>query len=197
MRPIYSVVAAAATFLGAVAVGDRSSLQESRAQAVANKQVRGTVSVRPLTLDKVIDHSKKIFSGVCTEIKEGLDVKAIEEGKEVTLKAIATEFTFKIEQGIKGVMGGEIKFRQWNGIEHYIEKGKKYVLFLPAPSTYGFSSPVGFQYGQCDVYKKDNEKGEFVFSIHKEHGYKGKEFKYEDFIKTVNDTIAKQDKNKK
>lgn len=186
MRPIYSVVAAAATFLGAAVNNNNLNQAIAQVKPADKKAETGKTFVHaiPLTLEETIDSSERIFYGVCTEIKE-LDSKKF--SKEI-------EYTFKIEKGIKGVMGGETKYVSYGLFPVLHEKDKKYVLFLPKASKSGLCSPVAFNYGSLEVYRQSNEKEEFVFYIGKENNGKGKEFKLEDFIKTVNDTLEKKNK---
>lgn len=173
MKPIYSVVAAAATLLGAVTIGNQNSgsplaIQTASAQRVA-----------PVTLEEMVADSEKIFSGTCIKIEEFK--------KDPKAQVPSVEFTFKITEGLKGVMGGETKFKQYNRKELIIPSymvGEKYILFLSPPSERsGLTAPIGLQQGCVDVYKKNGEKGEFV-------NYKGNEIKYEHFVNTIKDTLV-------
>ena len=126
----------------------------------------------PLKLEEMVSASKKIFSGECTEIKEV---------KEDPTKISFIEFTFKVDKGIKGVEGKEVKFKQYNRLPGY-DKGQKYVLFLPSPGKLDLLYPIGGDQGRLQIYKKDKGKEEFVT-------YKGNEIRLEDFRNTVQDII--------
>ena len=173
MRPIYSVVAAVATLLGAAAVDNQNSGSPLAIQIASAQRVV------PVTLEEMVTDSEKIFSGICTKIEEFK--------KDPKAKVSSIEFTFKIAEGLKGIMGGETKFKQYNGKEIRIpgyNVGEKYILFLSAPSpNSGLTAPVGLQQGCLSVYKKDGQKGEFI-------NYKGNEIKYEDFRNTIQDIVA-------
>ncbi len=195
MRPIYSVVAAAATFLGAAAVGDKNpKLLQTNVQAATNASAISADRKPDFRfLKEVIKESEHIFSGVCTKIEK------IEKDPKTEYPVI--ELTFKITDGLKGVKGGEFKFRlsgnSNNPKENIFHEKQKCILLLRTP-TGGLTGALGL-YGRkdrFDVYKKDGEMGEFVFYEYGGINRLTKEFKYEDFMKTIKDIITKQSNKK-
>ncbi len=178
----------AAALLGAVTIGDKNSTlltPQARAQAVVadNKATTGT-------LEKMIADSEKIFTGVCIKVEK---IK-----KDPKAEFAVVELTFKITDGLKGVKGSELKFKlpdnPNNPKLNIFDEKQKSILFLKTP-TNGITPSLGL-YGQqerVDVYRKDGKMGEFIYY---RHGARGEEFKYEEFIKTVKDTIVKQNNKK-
>ena len=173
MKP-YFYPALTAAFLGAVVTSDKGSILPIQTAAIASPH---TI---PLTLEEVIASSQKIFSGVC--------VKAEEFPKDPVAKVPSIEFTFKITDGLKGVMGNEIKFKQYNRPELVsgYAKGQKFILFLatPSPKT-GFTAHIGLEKGHFNVQTKNGK--EFV-------NYKGKEIPYEDFVEVVKSFLKEKAK---
>lgn len=111
----------------------------------------------PVNLEEIISSSDRIFSGICTEIKE------IE--KDPLAKLAVVKFTFKITEGIKGVNGkNEISFKQWKPTarDASYEIGKKYILFLHPNSKIGLTTPVGFLQGYFEINIDNTTKEEFV-----------------------------------
>lgn len=128
-------------------------------------------SLRPLTLEQLSSRATLIFHAevVNNEVREDLQSSQV-----VTLT------TFRVLELIKGQVNGEdgrthtIKQlggtmaggRQRlmvHGIPDFVP-GRQYVLFLPAPSRLGFSSPLGLHQGSFTVSEKNGTK--FVSNGH-------------------------------
>ena len=92
--------------------------------------------------------ANRIFIGNCISI----------ENKNMTIQGhsmLVTEYTFQVTQGLKGVTGQTLVFRQFRstqgagavvGMPEY-QKGKNYMLFLGKDSDYGLTSPIGLGQG--------------------------------------------------
>jgi hypothetical protein len=99
----------------------------------------------------------RIFVGVCLSV----ETKTLSiEGQSLQI----TEYTFEVSQGIKGVTGSTLVFRQFGptegsgsvvGMPSY-RLGKTYMLFLRADSKYGLTSPIGFGQGAFLVIAGNN-----------------------------------------
>ena len=174
---LYPAALVAAGLLGAAITGGKNDKNISPLQA--KTQVVAADRVFFLKLEEIIDRSERIFSGVCTKV-ENLS-------KDPFTNATSVEFTFKIADGLKGVKGSEIKFKQSSHplIDSYTV-GEKCILFLvPAGSQTKLTAPVGLRQGRFDVYTKANAKGEFV--THQEN-----EIEYREFINTVKGLLEKK-----
>ena len=111
----------------------------------------------PMNLEELVSSSNRIFSGVCTEIKE------IENDPIARLPVV--KYTFKITEGIRGVDDQyKISFKQWKPTtrDAGYEIGKKYLLFLHPNSGIGLTSPVGFLQGHFKVGFDDATRQEVV-----------------------------------
>lgn len=106
-----------------------------------------------LNLEELTNEARTVFSGTCIEVNE------IEKDKLAKLPVI--EYTFKIDEGIKGVKNKKkIKFRQWKATVKnggYV-LGEKYVLFLHGNSELALTSPVGFLQGQFQIFEDNGSK---------------------------------------
>ena len=105
-----------------------------------------------LNLKELIENAGIIFSGTCIKVNE------IERDPFSGLNVV--EFTFKIDEGIKGTSNSKkISFKQWKPTvkDSGYEIGQKYVLFLHGNSKLALTSPVGFLQGQFKVFG-DGEK---------------------------------------
>ena len=109
-------------------------------------------SVRPLTLDNVIDGAAIAFQGRCLESRSEVDAAT---GLVVTLTTFEVEDRLKGEVGERHVikqLGGQVGnlVRRVDGIPTF-KPGERYVVFLYGVSAAGFSSPVGLSQGRFEV----------------------------------------------
>lgn len=126
-------------------------------------------SVLQLNLGDIVQRSENIFIGTCVDVK-AVDV-ALKNGH-----IPATEYTFEIEQGLKGAATktNRYTFRvvgrygkniepaknttyQIDGMPSYIP-GERYVLFMTQPSELGLSVPVGLMQGSFEIHKADDQR---------------------------------------
>ena len=116
-------------------------------QMVSGMSVTADRSI-PLSLNKIIENAGYIFQGECINIRTGRDPET---------NLLATWFTFRVKQGIKGDLGEEFVLKQYGGSdENYTitptsvqyEVGEELVLFVYPPSSIGFSSSVGLHQGK-------------------------------------------------
>jgi len=100
----------------------------------------------------------RVFVGMCVSVEEK-EMTFPENGASL----IYTEYTFQVEQSIKGPVGGTVVLRQLGrarglgsiiGMPFY-ESGKKYLLCLREDSEYGLASPIGLGQGAFQIYKDD------------------------------------------
>ena len=117
-------------------------------------------TVLPLSLQQLSDRAELIFYGSV------LENEVIRDGNN---SRIATLTRFQVHDLIKGQaadthtikqIGGEIaggRTLRIHGVPRY-EVGESYVIFLPRPSSLGFSSPVGLQQGNFTVTETDGVK---------------------------------------
>lgn len=114
------------------------------------KEVRHFIfDTAPLNLEELSGKAGVIFSGTC------LDAQFIK--KDPVSKLPVVKYTFKIEEGIRGVETGDtFTFKQWAATvrnDGYI-LGEEYVLFLHANSKGGLTSPVGFLQGKFKILRE-------------------------------------------
>lgn len=113
-----------------------------------------TTVVLPLSLEKMSQTAELIFEGHVT----GTEVRFDERSQRV-----ATFTTFSVSDVIKGNVGNEHTIKQIGGrlpgsdVELRIhgvpkfEVGQYYVIFLPAESRLGFTSPIGLSQGKFTI----------------------------------------------
>ena len=82
---------------------------------------------------------------------------------------VATFTTFKVLEAIKGEIGETHVIKQIGGhlpgssvrlVIHGVpqfETGTEYVVFMPAPSSLGFASPIGLSQGKFDIQRLNGE----------------------------------------
>ena len=109
--------------------------------------------------EELADLADRIFVGVCISAEEKqMDFPSV--GSTGTY----TEYTFQVEESIKGVTGGTVVLRQLGrargigsivGMPAY-DVGKTYLMFLRADSEYGLASPIGLGQGAFEVTTKDS-----------------------------------------
>ena len=128
----------------------------------------------------------RVFVGVCVSVEE----------KEMTFSNGAslnyTEYTFQVEQSIKGSVGGTVVLRQLGraralgsiiGMPFY-ESDKKYLLCLREDSEYGLASPIGLGQGAFQIYKDDEGVEQAINAFGNQglfHGMDARSFKYSTF----------------
>ena len=110
-------------------------------------------TVLPLSLEQLSERAELIFYG---SVLENTVIRDGDKGR------IATLTRFQVHELIKGQaadthtikqIGGEIaggRSLRIHGVPRY-EAGESYVIFLPRPSSLGFSSPVGLRQGNFTV----------------------------------------------
>ena len=113
-----------------------------------------TASVLPLDLNSLYESAEYIFHGQCIEIHET-------EDPSTNLPATFT--MFRVLQVVKGELTDTFTIKQFGGSSSAggatikipgtprFEMGKEYVVFLPAASQLGFSSPVGLSQGVFNI----------------------------------------------
>lgn len=111
-------------------------------------------SVLPLYLDEIVGRSAVAFQGTCVENRTERDAQT---------GLVATYTTFDVEDTLKGNVGRTYTIKQIGGqvpgeAIHFrvqgvprFDVGQSYVVFLPQPSSAGFSSPVGLSQGSFSV----------------------------------------------
>ena len=82
---------------------------------------------------------------------------------------VATFTTFKVLEAVKGEIGKTHVIKQIGGhlpgssvrlVIHGVpqfETGAEYVVFMPAPSSLGFASPIGLSQGKFDIQRLNGE----------------------------------------
>lgn len=111
----------------------------------------------PMNLEEITSSGEKIFAGTCIKIKE---IK-----KDSLAKLPVIEYTFEVNEDIKGNIGRrEASFKQWMPTtrDAGYEIGKKYVLFLYPESKIGLTSPVGYLQGRFSVGLEKNSNEEVI-----------------------------------
>jgi hypothetical protein len=111
-------------------------------------------SVLPLYLDELIDTSAVAFEATCTQNRSGRDPAT---------GLVVTFTTFEVHDLLKGAAGSTYTIKQIGGtvaeenltyrvtgVPRY-RVGERYVLFLTAVSSIGFSSPIGLEQGRFTV----------------------------------------------
>ncbi len=118
-------------------------------------------SLRPITLEQLSTRATLIFYGEVLSNQVKTDAQSGQ---------IATFTEFKVIDLIKGnaadthtikQIGGELKDRDMALRVHGVPKfhvGKNYVVFLPAKSKLGFSSPLGLHQGSFSVSTINGEQ---------------------------------------
>lgn len=118
-------------------------------------------TVRPMSLDEVVDSAELAFHGLCIGNR-------VEHDAATGL--IVTVTTFAVRDPIKGRAGATHEIKQIGGIlpggtEGLVVRGvpsfvvgTEYVVFLPGRSSLGFSSPVGLSQGQYAIHDSPGGK---------------------------------------
>ena len=111
-------------------------------------------SVVLLGLEAMQRDAEFIFHGECISVHESKDTKT---------DFVVTFTTFKVVKVIKGNVSNTYTIKQFGGAPldngdvtivsgvPRFEIGEEYVIFLPRPSSLGFSSPIGLSQGIFDV----------------------------------------------
>ena len=116
-------------------------------------------SVLPLGLNSLYQDAKYIFHGTCISNNATRDN---------SLGAVVTYTKFQIIKVIKGDLPERYSIKQYGGTTPggetlfvpgapHFEEGQEYIVFLPEPSPFGFSSPVGFNQGKFDIRKNSGD----------------------------------------
>lgn len=119
--------------------------------------------VLPLNIDNILSQAEIIFEGECINVRTG-------EDKDTGL--LATWFTFKIHEAIKGDLEETFTFKQIGGqdeagssmilpLAHY-HQGERVILFLYGESELGFSSAVGLHQGKFSITKSEDDQSTIV-----------------------------------
>ena len=114
----------------------------------------GATTIRPLDLQQLADSSELILHASVRDQQVRFDE---------TSKRVVTLTTFDVIETLKGVAADTHRIKQLGGRHpdtgrvHRVHgmpafvNGKQYIVFLPAVSRLGFSSPVGLSYGQYTI----------------------------------------------
>lgn len=120
----------------------------------------GATTVLPVSLQQLSSRAELIFYGTAISNEVRLD--------EISGR-VATFTTFAVIDVIKGTVGDTHTIKQIGGqlpdsrvrqIIHGIPRfgvGEEYVVFLPAASSLGFSSPIGLSQGRFSVAQHNGE----------------------------------------
>jgi hypothetical protein len=118
-------------------------------------------TVLPMSLQQMTASAELIFYGTATSNEVRLDASS---GR------VATFTTFDVIDVIKGTVGDMLTIKQVGGqladsrfrqIIHGVPRfsvGAEYVVFLPAASSLGFSSPIGLSQGRFSVVQHNGER---------------------------------------
>lgn len=107
--------------------------------------------IRPMNLQQLTEGAEIIFEGECT---------AIRSGKDPASGLMATWFTFRVTNVLKGKLDEEFTLKQYGGQEGDVEvtspsaryePGESVILFLYGISRLGFSSAVGLTQGKFSI----------------------------------------------
>ncbi len=107
--------------------------------------------IKPLNLKSLVKSAGGIFEGECIEINSGKDPES---------GLMATWYTFRVREGIKGKLNDEFTLKQYGGTDGTInvhvpsvahQVGEKVILFVYGKSKIGFSSCVGMNQGKFNV----------------------------------------------
>jgi hypothetical protein len=120
--------------------------------------------LRHRNLKGLVEVAQRVFSGKCVSVSEG--VRDLVNGG----KLYYTEYTFEVEENLKGDVGSAVTFRQFGwanprqvddsraifpgmlAMPNYRE-GENYLLFLIGDSRFGLTSPAGLTQGAFLVEK--------------------------------------------
>jgi len=118
-------------------------------------------TVLPVSLESMSKRAEIIFYGKTVSNEVKMDNMS---------NRVATFTTFKIIENIKGITNATHTIKQVGGqipgskIVHRIHGvprftiDEEYIVFLPAKSTLGFTSPIGLGQGKFSVYKQNGIK---------------------------------------
>jgi hypothetical protein len=113
-------------------------------------------TVLPLSLDDIVATSAVAFEGTCIENRTAHDAAT---------NLVVTYTSFAVHDVIKGTPGSTYTIKQVGGelpdeaVAFKVRGvpsfavGADYVVFLPPPSSAGFSSPVGLTQGRFSVHQ--------------------------------------------
>ncbi|HET8834716.1 MAG TPA: hypothetical protein VFN08_08300 [Gemmatimonadales bacterium] len=122
--------------------------------ALASIAPARATSVLPLPLDGIVSGAAVAFEGTCVSNSTRRDPVS---------GLVATFTTFAVHDVLRGSLGTQYTIKQVGGElpaegiafrAHGVptfKVGQDYVVFLPAPSSIGFSSPVGLSQGRFVV----------------------------------------------
>ena len=125
--------------------------------ALASIGSASATTVLPLSLDDIVATAAIAFEGTCIENRSERDAAT---------QLPVTYTTFAVHDVIKGQpgdtytikqVGGEIPGKDIAFKVHGVPTfavGQDYIVFLPATSAAGFSSPVGLAQGRFSVHRK-------------------------------------------
>ncbi|MBZ0254900.1 hypothetical protein K8I31_02490 [bacterium] len=114
--------------------------------------------ITPLSLTEITTSAATVFEGECIEVRSGVDSES---------GMLATWYTFKVAEGIKGDVGETFTFKQYGGSDGErtvvspsvkYEKGQKVILFLYGTSKIGFSSAIGLTQGKFIIEEDPKTK---------------------------------------
>ena len=115
-------------------------------------------SVLPLDLGQIIDQAAVAFQGTVVDIKSGKDPQT---------GLLVTFTTFRVDDALKGDVGGTYTVKQMGGTDSATgmtfrtmgmpsyTMGQSYVVFMHGVSSAGFTSPVGLSQGRFQVVDGD------------------------------------------
>ena len=118
-------------------------------------------TVFPVSLENMSKRADIIFYGKTISNEAKMDEAS---------NRVVTFTTFEIIENIKGTtdathtikqVGGQLPGSKFVYRIHGVPRftlGEEYIVFLPAKSTLGFSSPIGLGQGKYSVYKKNGIK---------------------------------------
>lgn len=125
-------------------------LKKTTAFSTAFILILGTLwatSVKPVNLQEMVGSAERIFWGSCVSVEETTLASGL----------VATQYTFQVRRGLKGVEAGEmVTFRQLQSNDRRklslpglpsFRKGQESLIFLHGESRLGLTSPVGLQQG--------------------------------------------------
>ena len=122
-------------------------------------------SLQPLNLQDLAGLSPRIFEGTCLSSSQGVDRRGLP----------FTAYTFRVTDAIQGASNGQtVTIRQFGlrdvsqdrfgglvltvpDMPHYLH-GRRYLLFLPPQSRWGFSSPVGLLQGAFRILGEGEQR---------------------------------------
>ncbi len=107
--------------------------------------------IRPMNLEQLTEGAEIVFEGECTSMRSGKDPDS---------GLMATWYTFRVTNVLKGKLDEEFILKQYGGREGDVEvtspsaryePGESVILFLYGISRLGFSSAVGLTQGKFSI----------------------------------------------